>query len=73
MINSEDLFASAEKNAAREREAKIAEASAIVNQAGRDVCVECECQIPAARREAAPFAVRCVECQNLHKSERKSR
>jgi phage/conjugal plasmid C-4 type zinc finger TraR family protein len=70
MINSEDLFASAEKNAASEREAMIAAATAKVSQTGRDQCVECERLIPADRREAAPFAVRCVECQQFHEIEK---
>jgi len=26
-------------------------------------CEDCGCDIPAARRKAAPFATRCVACQ----------
>lgn len=32
---------------------------------GADECEECGVDIPKARREAAPWAVCCVDCQGL--------
>lgn len=47
----------------QERDALIAVASVSVRAHGADACVECGCVIPKARRIAAPFALRCIECQ----------
>ena len=33
--------------------------------AGQDDCEDCGCQIPAARRAAAPWAIRCAPCQGI--------
>lgn len=38
--------------------------------AGQADCVECGREIAPARRAAAPFAVRCVGCQNLKEGNR---
>ena len=32
---------------------------------GQDDCEDCGCQIPAARRAAAPWAIRCAPCQEV--------
>ena len=32
---------------------------------GAEFCIDCDEEIPAARRRAAPWAVCCVECQSL--------
>ncbi len=32
---------------------------------GAELCIDCDEEIPAARRRAAPWAVCCVECQSL--------
>ncbi|PZU15671.1 MAG: hypothetical protein DI589_27695 [Shinella sp.] len=52
------------------RRAEIADAAAAVSVRGRETCVECGAVISAARRIAAPFAVRCIECQELLEAER---
>jgi RNA polymerase-binding protein DksA len=30
------------------------------------VCIECEDDIPVARLQALPFALRCIECETAH-------
>lgn len=37
---------------------------------GAEECEECGIEIPRARREAAPWAVCCVECQGLREGPR---
>lgn len=37
---------------------------------GAEECEECGIEIPTARREAAPWAVCCVECQGLREGRR---
>ena len=32
---------------------------------GADECESCGCEIPAARRAAAPWAIRCAPCQEI--------
>lgn len=32
---------------------------------GRATCVDCEEEIPEARRQAVPHCVRCIECQEV--------
>lgn len=32
---------------------------------GAEECEECGIEIPRTRREAAPWAVRCVDCQSI--------
>jgi len=63
-------FDLAELRAEQERDAAIATAHNTVGRIGSLVCVDCTEDIEEARRLAAPFAQRCIECQNLH--ERKS-
>lgn len=48
----------------------IAAAGKAVSGNGSDACVECGRAIPAARRMVAPFATRCVGCQELIEAER---
>lgn len=33
---------------------------------GCEDCLDCDERIPTARRVAAPWAVRCIDCQILH-------
>nr|WP_300306976.1 TraR/DksA C4-type zinc finger protein [Halomonas sp.] len=33
--------------------------------AANDECEECGSEIPAARRQAAPWATTCIECQGI--------
>lgn len=70
MSNFEDRLAASQEliNAALEDE--IADAAAAISVRGRDTCAECGAAISAARRIAAPFAVRCIECQELLETER---
>lgn len=37
---------------------------------GADECESCGCQIPAARRAAAPWAIRCAPCQEVVEAKR---
>ena len=37
---------------------------------GAEECEECGIEIPRARREAAPWAVCCVDCQGLREGRR---
>lgn len=53
----------ADRRAAEERASGIARASVAVRQAGSGTCVDCGRAISPARRKAAPFARRCVGCQ----------
>ncbi|WP_320194727.1 TraR/DksA C4-type zinc finger protein [Agrobacterium rosae] len=54
----------------QEREAKIAAASAAVAVQGTIICQDCQSRIPDQRRAAAPFARRCIECQESHAMEK---
>lgn len=47
---------------ARERLGHVEAALAKMNQGTYGVCEVCEAEIPAARLEARPLSVRCVEC-----------
>jgi phage/conjugal plasmid C-4 type zinc finger TraR family protein len=53
----------ADEIAARQRDAGIARAAASVKAEGREACMDCGRPIPKQRRLAAPFARRCVDCQ----------
>ncbi|MCI0508641.1 TraR/DksA family transcriptional regulator [Chromohalobacter marismortui] len=37
----------------------------------RAECEECGDEIPAARREAAPWATTCIECQSIREQRRR--
>lgn len=37
---------------------------------GAEFCIDCDEEIPANRRAAAPWAERCVECQSLREGRR---
>lgn len=56
-------FEMSERKVALERDSQIGRATAAVTGRGSEDCVQCGYPIPAARRAAAPFAERCVECQ----------
>lgn len=40
---------------------------------GAEDCEDCGTEIPAQRREAVPWAVRCVECQEMEEVRKKAR
>lgn len=48
-----------------ERTAGVAAVLARMQGQGADECEDCGCDIPAARRAAAPWAVRCIHCQEI--------
>lgn len=48
-----------------EGERRIAEARRALAEGSYGICRDCGCEIPPARLEAAPEAVRCVDCQRL--------
>lgn len=56
-------FDLAERLAQAERDAGAARSSAMVSGRGSAVCHDCGEMIEEARRKAAPFAKRCLECQ----------
>jgi phage/conjugal plasmid C-4 type zinc finger TraR family protein len=61
----------AQHRVAQERDAGLARVAAIVNRQGELECQTCGVDIPLTRRVAAPFAVRCVDCQNKHEKQLK--
>lgn len=48
-----------------EGERRIAEARRALAEGSYGICRDCGCEISPARLEAAPEAVRCVDCQRL--------
>ena len=48
-----------------ERLSGIATVCARLQGEGQDDCQVCGCDIPAARRAAAPWAIRCAPCQGI--------
>ncbi|WP_224825611.1 TraR/DksA C4-type zinc finger protein [Cognatishimia sp. MH4019] len=69
-MNERDLERS-EDRVTQERDRMANVARSAVRQVGNSDCVECGRQIPEARRQAAPFADRCIDCQQ--DKERKDR
>jgi phage/conjugal plasmid C-4 type zinc finger TraR family protein len=63
---TENEFEMATQLAERDRADAIAAARRTVDAEGSAECEDCECTIPHARRLAAPFATRCIECQEAH-------
>ncbi|CAD7055379.1 molecular chaperone DnaK [Pseudorhizobium halotolerans] len=63
-------FDLAAKREQEEREALIADAAHAVKQKGSVICCDCDRPIPEARRLAAPFARRCIQCQTIHEEEK---
>lgn len=61
----------AEARVLQECDASLARNRGVVEAEGTSECVECGSEIEQARRAAAPFARRCIECQFDHeKTER---
>ena len=56
-------FELAEMRADQERDAGVRSVRDAVRQMGEIHCVDCEEPIERTRREAAPFARRCLGCQ----------
>ncbi|MGP9466713.1 MULTISPECIES: TraR/DksA C4-type zinc finger protein [Halomonadaceae] len=49
----------------RTLEATLANRAQLAKPAAHDECIDCGYQIPAARRQAAPWATTCIECQGI--------
>ncbi|PHV10897.1 TraR/DksA C4-type zinc finger protein [Chitinimonas sp. BJB300] len=54
--------------AQRRLDALIARRRGSLHQQGTPECVDCEDDIPAARRALCPSAIRCVHCQTKHET-----
>ncbi|WP_083001919.1 TraR/DksA C4-type zinc finger protein [Halomonas sp. GT] len=46
-------------------EAALARKANLAQQAASDECIDCGYEIPAQRRQAAPWAATCIECQGI--------
>lgn len=66
MVNATANLDLAERFAQIERDAGARRVSAAVSARGSDVCHDCGELIEEARRKAAPFAIRCITCQQVH-------
>lgn len=64
MDRSRDILDLASELAESERGRGVAAVLASISGEGCDDCQDCGDQIPQARRAAAPWAVRCVDCQS---------
>lgn len=47
---------------------RISAVCASMQGAGSDDCEECGIEIPRARREAAPWAVCCIDCASIREA-----
>ncbi|MEA2309079.1 MAG: hypothetical protein QOG86_2312 [Thermoleophilaceae bacterium] len=56
-----------------EEERRVAEARKAVEEGRYGVCIECGKEIPAARLEAIPETVRCVEDQRIYEARLRQR
>lgn len=54
----------------QERSEGVKTASLAVSQTGCDQCADCGDDIPTERRKAAPFARRCITCQQTFENEK---
>ena len=52
-------------------EATLARRAKLATQATNSECDDCGYEIPAARREAAPWATTCIECQGIREIKKK--
>jgi phage/conjugal plasmid C-4 type zinc finger TraR family protein len=59
----EFVVVAAEHAVELETAARVAQVQGAVRGQGSDDCNDCGAPIDAARRQAAPFAVRCAQCQ----------
>lgn len=72
-MNAEEMLRQAEERVEAERMRSIAAACAAVSAPGAEICVDCGVAIPPERRLAAPWAKRCVECQEFYEAEKLSK
>lgn len=52
-------------------EATLASRATLATQAANDECADCGYEIPAQRRQAAPWATTCIECQGIRELKNK--
>lgn len=65
------MIEQAEERVARERDLRLGTVSASVTGTGCEDCTDCGQVISAKRRAAAPFARRCITCQeNFERGQR---
>lgn len=69
-MNNEELMQQAAERIEAERHRSIAVASAAVAVSGTEICLDCGATIPPERRLVAPWAKRCIECQEFFEAER---
>ncbi len=62
----------AERSVDAERDSAVRRACSTVASDGREDCVDCGEVLNPARRAAAPFAVRCLECQQANERGRRT-
>lgn len=67
-MNERDLERS-EARVEQERDRSTRAVRAAVTQPGNVECSDCSATISEARRKAAPFAERCIDCQRAHERE----
>lgn len=65
MSATDFMIEQAEMRVAQEREVRIGAVAALVAGTGCTDCKDCGFDIPPERRSAAPFAERCIECQEI--------
>lgn len=70
MSNFDERLIAAQDKLAAELDDGIAAASSAVAGKGAETCLDCNKPIPVARRVVAPWAVRCIECQELLEAEK---
>lgn len=70
MSNFEERLAASQELLEAAVEDEITAAGQALTAIGCDQCIDCFSPLSPARRAAAPFAVRCVECQAQHERER---
>ena len=58
-----DLIDEANDKAMEEQARLVGKARGEITGVGEIYCIDCEREIPAARRAANPAAKRCIECQ----------
>ncbi|WP_422371330.1 TraR/DksA C4-type zinc finger protein [Hoeflea sp.] len=63
MSGTDFMIEQAEARVALERDLKLGAVTALVGGAGSPECRDCGSEIPQARRAAAPWAERCITCQ----------
>jgi len=59
-------FELADLRAEQERDHGIGRARYAVRRTGGHVCTDCGEAIEPERRDAAPFAIRCIDCQIIY-------